>query len=1169
MTSLQNLKNSKGIFFKQQSRNCKFNIKSIQRIVHLTMALIFIGQLQLSANVYGQRITLKRNHLTLNELFKAIKQQTGYDVVWQSDQLNPLKTIDANFINSPLIEVINYSLIGHDMNFKIDQHSIIIRKNFKNIVSDYSMQDSVIYKGKVVDEKGLPLPGATIYIKGSGKGRVSNSEGNFVIYGPKKGTLTITFLGYLTKDITLNGLNPLELITVSMKPGQNQLGEVNIFSTGYQDLPRERATGSFEVVTKEQLQHSTDPNLIRRLEGITTSMNFNNQLIPNSSVSYNGGGSFGRLTGVAQRSPITNLTIRGRNTLNVVNTPSNSSGQVLVVIDGIASPYSVDQIDPNDVESITILKDAAAASIWGARAANGVIVIKTKRGTYERPLSISFNTNFNITDKIDLFYKKFMSTSDFVDAQIFQFNASNTNIPQPNIASAQTLRSPVAEILNDEKNGIITSDEAGRQINLLRNNDVRKDLDKYVNRSLIAQNYSIAFDGGSRFVAYRLSGAYNKTLNNSLNSDQNRISLNYGVSVKPFKNMEIQTNLTYSKSKTNDQAGQNTIPTTPGGAYYPYTKLVDENGNYSSIPYKYRPAFIDLLRNTYKDKVLDYSFTPLKDIDEGFSKTSIQNFNFNFNTSYKLLNFISANLGYNYNRGYNEQDLLYRDNSFYMRDLINTYTNGFTLVRNIPLGGLYLPTISKTNNQTIRGQLNVNKQWSGNHTLDAVIGMDLTQNYSYFRGDQYYGYNEAKKTSQNNLNFSSILPLLFADELTGLAFAPLLNQASGINSIRLRTVSTYANAAYTFKNKYSFSGSIRKDLNSEFGYGTNKGGTPFYSVGASWNIANESFYKSSFLPRLALRTTFGYNGNVNPLVTARPIIGYSLSQDFNNRLFYANTIDDQGTTNRNLKPEKTAVLNFGLDFGFRNNRISGSLEYYDKKTTDLLSSGSLDPSTGFSTSIYNIASLHGWGTDFTLNSRNLQSNLFMWTTNFLFSYNRVKVEKLYNKGASTSGQVIESNSLYNEGADLSRVYAYKWAGLDPITGDPRGYLDNQLLNISNTFDGSSNYAKITNSPISSARYFGSRVPVYFGSLRNTFSYGQLSLSLNLLYKLGYYFRRPISDVVSYNRLTRDNLLLGIEYASRWQKPGDELVTNVPSFTYPTDGNRDSFYYFSEINVQKA
>jgi len=1135
---------------------------------------MLIGQFQLSANVYGQRITLKRNDITLNELFKVIKQQTGYDVVWQSDQLNSLKKINANFINSSLTEVMTSSLNSDAMNFKIQDHSIIIRKQLKNIVSDNIAQDSVIYKGKVVDEKGSPLPGATIYIKGSTKGRMSNSEGNFVIYGPLKGTLTVTFLGYVTRDITLNGLNPSNLINISMKPGQNQLGEVSIVSTGYQDLPKERATGSFEVVTKEQLQHSVDPNLIRRLEGITSSMNFNNPLTPNSSLSYNGGGGFGRLTGVARRSPITNLTIRGRNTLNVANTPSNSSGQVLVVIDGIASPYSVDQIDPNDVENITILKDAAAASIWGARAANGVIVIKTKRGSYERPLNISFNSNVNITDKINLFYKKYMSTSEFIDAQIFQFMASGTDIPDPNVSVAQSLRSPVAEILNSEKKGLISNEEANSQINLLRNNDFRNDLDKYVNRSMVAQNYSLALDGGSRFVAYRLSGAYNKTLNNSVNSDQNRISLNYGISVKPFKNFEIQTNLTYSKSRTNDQAGQNTIPTTlggSGGSYFPYTKIADQNGNYLTIPFKYRTTFTDLLKSTYGNKVLDYSFNPLNDIKEGYSKTDIQNFNFNFNSNYKILKYLSANLSYNYSRGYNEQEILYRENSFYMRDLINTYTNGFTLVRNIPLGGLYLPTISKTSNQTVRGQLNINKQWSAIHSLDAVAGMDFTQNYNYFQGDQYYGYNEAKKTSQNNLNFLSVLPLLFADELTGLAFAPLQNQAAGINSIRIRTVSAYANAAYTFKSKYTISGSIRRDLNSEFGYGTNKGGTPFYSFGASWNIANESFYKSSILPKLALRTTFGYNGNVNPLVTARPIIGYSLNQDLNNRLFFANTLDGQGATNRNLKPEKTAVLNFGLDFGFRNNKISGSLEYYEKRTTDLLSSGSLDPTTGFSNNIYNTASLRGWGTDFTLNSQNLQSGLFSWNTNFILSYNRVKVARLYNNGAKSALQVVtNSGSNYNEGADLSRFYAYKWAGLDPLTGDPRGYFEGQIVSISSASSNTStNYAKIANSPLSSATYFGSAVPVYFGSVRNTFSYRQLSLSFNLLYKLGYYFRRSPSEIVNYNSLLISNQLLGAEYSRRWQKPGDELITNVPSFTYPTSQDRDEFYYFSEINVQKA
>jgi len=1035
-----------------------------------------------------------------------------------------------------------------------------------NVLAEKNLlkQDSLIITGKILDEKGQPLVGATISVKGTNKRSITNTAGGFSVTSSNRGTLVFSYIGYLTKEITLSGQNSKN-IEVKMIPGQNQLGEVNIVSTGYQDIPKERATGSFEVVTKEQLQHSTDPNLIRRLEGITTSMNFNNQLAPNNSANFSGG-----LTGVAARSPLTNLTIRGRNTLNPSNTVENMSGQVLVVIDGIASPYSVDQIDPNDVENITVLKDAAAASIWGARAANGVIVIKTKRGVFQKPLTVSFNSNFNFTEKINLFYKEYMSTSDFIDAQIFQFNAAGTSIPAPNIRVAQYIISPVAEILNNQKKGTITSVEAKNQIDALRNNDLRNDLTKYILRSTVSQNYSLALDGGSKVLAYRLSAAYNKTQNNTVTSEADRMSINYNNTYRPLPNLEFQANLSYILSTSSDRSANSKIPTEPNSNYFPYTELADDNGVPLTIPYRYTPAFLDLLSSTYKDKVPDLRMKPLENVLLSYNKTKVNTFNLNLGSQYSLNNAISFNINYNYSRGYSEQNILEGANSFFMRELIAKYTSRTTLTQNIPAGARYTPTIVETNNQTIRGQFNFNKTWNDSHTLNAIAGVDVTENYSNSRTNQYYGYNESTLRNQTNINYASSISLLFADPLSGLASARIPSIANGLSDVKVRTFSAFSNLAYTYKNRYTLSGSIRNDLSSEFGYGRDRPSKPFFSVGASWNIANEEFYNLSLLPRLQLRSTFGYNGNVNPSVISRATINISSFSDFDTNLFYATTIDQFGATNRNLRPERTAVLNLGLDFGFKNSRISGSLEYYDKKTTDLLTSGQLDPTTGFSVLTFNTASLHGWGTDLNLNSVNMQRGLFNWTTNFLLSYNRVKVTKLYGTSGTSAGQVVNiALSSYNEGADLSRLFAYKWAGLDPVTGDPRGYLNGVPVTISSTSEGLSNLRNIQNAPSSTATYFGSTVPVYFGSLRNTFSYGQLSLSFNLLYKLGYYFRRPTSDIVSYSALFQDNALQGIEYSRRWQKPGDELITNVPSFTYPTSQDRDNFYYNSEINVQKA
>jgi TonB-linked SusC/RagA family outer membrane protein len=1122
--------------------------------MRLTIIFFLAGIFHVNAHSYGQQVTLNRSNVTIKQIFKAVKEQTGYDVLWQPKQLDANVRIDAHFNSTPVDHVIQECISKQGLVFEIQDASIVIKLNEKirNVPLE---RDSAIYKGRVTDENGKPMPGATVKVRGSKRITFTTSQGTFAIYGPSKGALEFSFIGYLTNQITLNGLSPTNEINVQMIPGSNSLGEVNIVSTGYQDIAKERATGSFEVITKEQLQHSSDPNLIKRLEGITTSMNFNNNLTPINSAA---------LPTAATNpinSPLAKLTIRGRNTLNEVGS-SNNSGQVLVVIDGVASPYSIDYINPDNVESITVLKDAAAASIWGSRAANGVLVVKTKRGNYEKPVNISFITNFNITEKLNLFYRKTMTTSEYVDAQIYQFTVGGTNIGTPDLSQPQPLYSPVAEILGQRNRGEISPIQASAQLDALRSNDIRKDYSRYILRDAITQNYSLSLEGGSKKIAYRVSGSYNKTLNNTVASGLDRLTFDYNTSFKPLKNLEVNANIGYSQSTTDGQARENPISALIEGPYYLYTRLADDQGNLLSIPYKYRTAFKNLLNSTYGSAIQDLTFTPLNEVKEGSYKTDYKSLNFNLGAAYRLSNLLSVNVIYNYNKGNGKEEILNKQNSFFMRDLITFYTTT-TGVKQLPLGGLYRPSFANSSYHSIRPQINANSTW-GKHAFNAIAGVELTQNYSISVSNQYFGYNEKTLVYNNLLNYTSGVNTLFNDSF-GLPISLLPSYvASNFVDSRKRTYSYYSNGAYTYNDRYTLSASVRKDMSSQFGTGANKQGAPFYSMGASWNIANEDFYRLASIPKLQLRTTFGYNGNVNPLILAQSVITYSTGNGLNG-LRYATATSGRGVTNSQLRPEKTAVYNIGLDFGFKNDWLAGSFEYYRKYTTDLLTSNFLDPSTGFASAVYNTGNLRGEGIDFSLRSRNLQSGLFSWSSSLLFSYNRVKVTKIYTPSPKSAGDVVAGSLSFEEGADLSRLYAYKWAGLDPATGNPRVFVNGQPLAV----NGSNAYLSIINQPKSSARYMGSAVPVYYGALRNTFAYGPLAVSASILYKFGYYFRRPGNQIVRYTALFNNGTVQGAEYSKRWQKPGDELITNVPSQLYPADQLREVVYQLSDLNVLKA
>lgn len=1138
----------------------RFKVIVLIRALHLTVSLLFIGLFQVSASTYAQKINLNGKNISVKKVFDVIRQQTGLAIIYQSSQFNSENKIDVSFHNAGIPEVMDLCLSGESLSYIIEDKSIVIRPKIANATLGI-LQDSVIFKGKVLDQNGLPMSGATIRQRGVTKNTITDKQGQFRILVSRRGILMVSFLGYQNREITLFGLDPSKELRISMVLGENNLGEVNVVSTGYQDIPKERATGSFEVITKEQLQHSTDPNLLRRLEGITTSMNFNNRLTPNNSSIQS-----------SKTSPLVNLTIRGKNTLNQDNVVS-ASGQVLIVIDGIPAPYPTDKdpylldlINPNDVESVTILKDAAAASIWGSRAANGVIVIKTKKGHFSQPASVTFNSNLNITEKLDLFYKRFMSVSDFIDAEIRRFTVNNRTINPPTLTgAAQALLSPVEEILNSQRRGLLTADQANAQIDALRGNDLRRDYDKYLLRNSIRQSYSLAIDGGSLKMTYRLSAGYDKTLNNTVGSSGDRINLSYMTSLRPIKNLELNGTVSYTLALNNDRAPYNRLTGVSNvGSFAPYAKFSDDQGNPLVVPFLYRPVYLDLLESTYGSKILNLRYSPLDELTQGFAKSRTQNLNLSVTGNYKLLEILKGSLTYSYNTGRNFSSDLASENSFYMRNLINVFTNKSTFERVLPVGGLYQERISVPETQTLRGQFNLDKDWGNKHSLSAILGMEIGQTYSKTSSNNYLGYNEDNLNSVRNLNYQTLYPTFF----NSFAFLPA--PLTPFSDFRVRTISAFSNAAYTYKRRYTVSASLRKDGSSLYGSGVNKTGTPFWSVGSSWNISNESFYHFAFLPILQLRATFGYNGNVNPSVTADPQVVKSTDTYPSTGLLYAilNTAaTGLDASNSLLRPEKTGVLNLGLDFGSRNSRISGSIEFYDKRTSDLLADSPINPTTGFSRLKYNVANLHGWGWDLNLRSLNMQIGQFQWRSNFLFSYNRVKVTKLYDDSEKNVSRFIQGSG-FSEGDDLSRSFAFAWGGLDPLTGDPRGILNGQPISLSATSTGTVIQA-LLNAPAASStlKYMGSSVPTYYGSFRNTVSYGRISISANILYKFGYVFTR--NDQIRYSDLFTSKRLQSVDYQNRWQKPGDEVNTNIPSLTFPVNSDRDGFYELSEMNILKG
>nr|WP_199080319.1 SusC/RagA family TonB-linked outer membrane protein [Pedobacter sp. ASV19] len=908
-----------------------------------------------------------------------------------------------------------------------------------------------------------------------------------------------------------------------IEPEQN-LKEVNIVSTGYQTLPKERATGSFTQLSNKDLNRRVSTDILSRIEDIVPGLSFSKN---NSNFNF--------------YSSQSQLSIRGQSTIM-------GNANPLIVIDNFPYDGDLNNINPNDVESITVLKDAASASIWGAKAANGVIVITTKKGHSNQAPKISFNTNFTVGNKPDLFYQPQMSSADFIDVEKSLFKKGYYSDTEN--SSTHASLTPVVELLIAKRDGLLAPATADAQIEALKNYDTRKDLEKYFLQKSFSQQYAISLTGGNQQQNYYLSAGLDKNMGSIKPASYNRITINANQSTKLLKDkLEFTTQFNFIQSNTNNapalyNASYNNVTT---DIYYPYARLADDQGNALTVIRDFRPAF----KNSATDNgLLDWNYKPLDELNYANDNIKLNQFRVNASLSYKILPQLTASGLFLYDHADTRERNNQSMQSYFTRNLINSYTqiiSDNSLAYPIPLGSIMDLKNNTTNNISFRGQLNYNQILKEKHQITAIAGYEIRQQQSLSNTNRNYGYDEEHALT-NPVSYLSSFPQYFFNGYT--AAIPYVDTEKEWTD---RYLSYFTNAAYTYNNCYLFSASARLDQSNLFGVKANQKGTPLYSLGLGWIINQESFYHADWLPYLKLRLTYGANGNVYKNLSA---LTNATAQNYyynypNTGLPFASITNPPNPT---LKWERVKVWNAGLDFSSKNARISGTLEFYQKKGTDLIGTSVIDPTSGITTFTGNNAATMGKGIDLNLNSLNTNGQL-KWATAFIGSYSKTIVTR-YNLDSppytylSAFGQPLA-------GKPLLSIFSNKTAGLDPQTGDPRGYLNGQI--------SKDYYGILTSQTINDLVYNGSATPSFFGSLRNTISFKNISLSANIAYRLGYYFRK---NTVNFGAVAQGIGSHG-DYSLRWQKPGDELSTIVPSMPATPNYLRQNFYTYSDVLVDKA
>ena len=598
-------------------------------------------------------------------------------------------------------------------------------------------------------------------------------------------------------------------------------------------------------------------------------------------------------------------------------------------------------------------------------------------------------------------------------------------------------------------------------------------------------------------------------------------------------------------------------------AMFPYTQLADENGN--SLPVAvYNKDFIE---DATTNGLLDWNMYPLDEI--GLSPDIIKSTDYRLQAgiTYKIIDGLSVDALYQYwnNISNGQQQLSVR--SHRLRNMINTFTQvnpDGSFSYPVPKGDLLLTNDSRSYSHNARGQINYNKIFNGKHHVVALAGAEVRdfQREGYSGG--YYGYNDDLGISVPVDHINTYTS--YITQLNNQLVPDFGSHSGSVN----RFHSMYANASYTFDNRLTITGSARRDASNIFGVETNNRVKPLWSAGLAWELSKESFYKSGLIPYLKLRTSFGYNGNVNNTIAALLTAQYRESR-INLLVSGINEpyVVITNPPNPNLRWEKVEIINFGLDFASMNKRLQGSIDYYIKRGIDLIGAEFFPPSSGVSSFKGNFANTRTSGIDLDLNSQNT-TGLIKWSTDLNLS---IVNEKVTHYGVGHSATQVRSYGLGQrifdpipvEGRPLFSVYSYHWAGLDPATGDPMGYIDGVASTDHNNI--MRGYLKAED-----MKYHGPGRPPVYGALRNSVRYKELSLSVNISFRLGYYFRMPF---LSYTSLTNASDISPVsdEFTLRWQKPGDEVFTDIPSFRPTLTGgvanNRNTFYNYSASRVEKG
>ncbi|SNU05710.1 TonB-linked outer membrane protein, SusC/RagA family [Prevotellaceae bacterium MN60] len=983
------------------------------------------------------------------------------------------------------------------------------------------MAQERIVTGTVMDGEmeGEPLIGATVSI-GDGKvgqGTITDYNGHFslkVPAGTKK--LTVSYVGYESKVITLTAST--NDYSIQLPADSKSLNEVVV--TGYQKIDRRKLTASVSQLNISDEAVGAVKNIDQALAG---------QIAGLSSVSASG----------APGAPV-KIRIRGTASINGVQEP-------LWVLDGIPMEgnevpavdnlndiddiyqTSIAGLNPSDIDNITVLKDAAATAIYGARAANGVIVITTKKGKEGRPV-INFSTKLTYSPKISIDRLNLLNADEKVGLELDLLNSNYTY---------REHKGGVANILDElgEFNAYKTggwdalSATAQARINQLRT--INTDWNDILFRSVLNQEYNASISGGSDRSHYYASTGYYKELGVVKGVENNR----YNVTLK--SDFRINKILKLGLSVFANQRKQDSYMTDTGGftnpVYYsrranPYFQPYNADGGYNydhNVQGRENEApdfnIFEENTNTSKERI-DRSVMAILDAE------------FQFNKYLKL----TTQFGYQYDNY--TIDRYAGQESYAMRKAKEyaSYTIDGVYKTILPDGGMTRKTQSNANQWTWKAMLEWNRRLADIHDVELMAGTEVRHTETETLTSTAYGYDARTLTTQ---------PVLFPTENIARQY-PLHEETHLENAY----VSWFATGSYTLLYRYTLGASVRFDGSDVFGVAKKYRYLPLYSVSGLWRAKEEKFLRNvKWLSELSLRASYGIQGNIDKNTSPYLIGTFQKTTILPGSV--ETVISAETAPNPDLKWEKTSNINLGLDLALLKNRIHLSVDYYYRKSTDLISSRKLPLETGFAYTSVNWASMKNSGWEIGLNTQNIKTKNFSWTTSLNLGFNTNEV----------LNETVAENSTYpgREGYPVGALFAYKTAGLD-ADGYPLFVAKDGSIQTATEFFQLNRFGASTLTAEEQRNlytYMGSEDPKCSGGLINNFEYKNWQLGINFMFNIGMKVRvQPSYSPTYFDRGLNTNH----DILNRWTSTNTN--TDMPALMVNTTERAAEYTHFSEYST---